>query len=87
MISVDTYPFLAFSDLTYPLEDTGIYFLVALCCLILRRTNLEVGTKEASPSADKNTGVVLVPCHAWKHVPTAISDGADISEVPGCHLF
>ena len=41
----------------------------------------------ASPLVDKNTGVVLVPCRAWKCVPTAISGGADISEVPGCHLL
>ena len=24
---------------------------------------------------------------AWKCIPTAISGGVDISEVPGCHLF
>ena len=35
---------------------------------------------EASPSAGKNTGVVLVPCSAWKCVPTTISGGVDISE-------
>ena len=38
--------------------------------------------REASPSAGKNTGIVLVPCLAWKCVPTAISGGMDISEVP-----
>ena len=27
-----------------------------------------------------------MPCHAWKHVPTAISDDIEISKVPGCHL-
>ena len=43
--------------------------------------------QEASPSAGKNTGIVLVPCRAWKCVPTAISGGVDISEVPGCHLL
>ena len=36
-ISVDTYPFLAFSDLTCHLEDTGIGVLI-------RRPNLEVAT-------------------------------------------
>ena len=30
VISVDAFPFLAFSDLTCHLEDTGIGFLVAL---------------------------------------------------------
>ena len=46
VISVDVYPFLAFSDLTYHLEDTGIYrcFLVALYHLIVRKPNLEVAT-------------------------------------------
>ena len=43
VISVDAYPFLAFSDLTCHLEDTGIG--VALCHLIVRRPNLEVATK------------------------------------------
>ena len=45
VINVDVYPFLAFSDLTYCLEDTGIgVFLVALCHLIVRRPNLKVPT-------------------------------------------
>ena len=34
--------------------------------------------QEASPSAGKNTGIVLVPCHAWKCVSTDISGGVDI---------
>ena len=47
VISVDAYPFLAFSDLTCCLGDTdwNKCFLVALCCLIVRRPNLEVATK------------------------------------------
>ena len=44
VINVDAYPFLAFSELTCHLEDTGC-FLVALCQLIVRRLNLEVVTK------------------------------------------
>ena len=43
--------------------------------------------QEAFPSAGNNTGVVLAPCRTWKCVPTAISGGVDISEVPGCHLL
>ena len=43
--------------------------------------------QEASPSAGKNTGIVLVPCRAWKRVLTAISGGVDIFEVPGNHLL
>ena len=38
--------------------------------------------QEASPSASKNTGVVLVPCCTSQCVPTAISGGADIFQVP-----
>ena len=40
--------------------------------------------QEASPSAGKNTSIVLVPRSTWKCVPTAISGGVDISEVRGC---
>ena len=59
-------------------------------CTVLpdsKETKLGSSNEEASPSAGKNTRVVLVPCHAWKCVPTAISDGVDIFEVPGCHLL
>ena len=52
-----------------------------------KETKLEGSDQEASPSASKNTGIVLVPSRAWKCVPTAISSGVDISEVPGCHLL
>ena len=41
-----------------------------------KETELRSSDQEASPSADKNTGVVLVPCAS-----TAISG------VPGCHLL
>ena len=52
-----------------------------------KETKLESSHQEASPSAGKNTGIVLVPCYAWKCVPRAISGGVDISEFPGCHLL
>ena len=52
-----------------------------------KETKLGSTDQEASPSAGKNTGVVLVPCRAWKCVPTAISGGVDISEIPRCHLL
>ena len=48
-----------------------------------KETKLGSNDQEASPSASKNTGIVLVPFHAWKCVPTAISGGVDISEIPG----
>ena len=52
-----------------------------------KETELGSSTKEASTSAGKNTGIVLVPYRAWKCVPTAISGGVDIYEVPGCRLL
>ena len=64
--------FLAFLDLTYHFEGTGTDVFWSFLSF---------------PSADKNTGIVLVPCHAWKCVPAAIYSGVDISEVPGCHLL
>ena len=50
-----------------------------------KETKLGSSNKEASPSAGKNSGIVLVPCCAWKFGPTAISGDVNISEVPGCH--
>ena len=49
-----------------------------------KETNLGSCDQEASTSVCENTKVVLVPCHAWKLVPTAISGGVDISKVPVC---
>ena len=59
-------------------------------CTVLpdtKETKLGSSYQEGSPAAGKNTEIVLVPCHTWKCVPTAISDGVDISEFPGCHLL
>ena len=47
-----------------------------------KETKLGSSDQEASPSAGENTRVVLVPCHAWKCVPTAISGGVDIFQGP-----
>ena len=47
-----------------------------------KETERESSNQKTSPSAGKNTKKVLVPCCAWKCVPTAISGGVDISEVP-----
>ena len=52
-----------------------------------KETEFGSSDQEASPPAGKNTGKVLVPCRAWKCVPTAVSGGVDISEVPECHLL
>ena len=43
--------------------------------------------QEDSPSAGKSSGIVLMPCCAWKCVPTAIFSSVHISEVHGCHEF
>ena len=43
VINVNAYPFLVSSELTCHLEDRGIgFFLVALCCQIVRISNLGV---------------------------------------------
>ena len=58
-------------------------------CIVLpdsKETELGSSDQEASPSAGKNNGIVLVPCCTWKCVPTVISSGVDISEVPGGHV-
>ena len=52
-----------------------------------RETELGSSNQQASLSAGKNTGIVLVPCRAWKCLPTPISGGVDISKVSGCHLL
>ena len=54
---------------------------------VSKETELGSRDQEASPSASKNTRIVLVPFRAWRSVPTAISGVVDISEVPGCHLL
>ena len=60
-------------------------------CTVLpdsKENKLGSSNQEASPSAGKNTGIHLVPCCTWKCVPTAISNGVDVSEAPAypsCH--
>ena len=54
-----------------------------------KETKLGIIAQETSPSAGKNTRVVLVPCSRMEvgsFLPT-IFGGVDISEVPGCHLL
>ena len=48
---------------------------------------LENSKQEASLSAGKNTGIVLVPCCTWKSVPTEISGGVVISEIHRNHVL
>ena len=47
-----------------------------------KETKLGSSNQEASPSAGKNTEVVLVPCSHME-----VCNFVDISEVPGCHLL
>ena len=61
VISVDAYPFLAFSDLTCHLEDTGIGVFWLHCAAWYEETELGSSDLEAFPSAGKSTGVVSVP--------------------------
>ena len=51
-----------------------------------KEIELRSSDQEASPSAGKNTGIVLVLCCTWKCVPTIISGGVDISKVARCYL-
>ena len=82
MIRVDAYSFLNFSDLTCHLENTGIGVPPDT-----KDTELGSSDQEVSPSSGKNTRIVLMPCRAWKCVPTAISGSVDMFEVSGCHLL
>ena len=52
-----------------------------------KETELGSSNQEVFASGYENSRVVLVPCCAWKCVPTAISGAVDISEVPRCCLF
>ena len=51
-----------------------------------KETELGSSDQEASPSAGKNAGVVLVPCLRMEVHPAAVSGVLDISEALGCHL-
>ena len=51
-----------------------------------KETELGSSGQEASPSAGKNIGIVLVPCCTWKCVPTAVYSGVDISDVHSVNL-
>ena len=57
------------------------------CSVLPDSKQTKLGSSDQEASADKSTGTVLVPCPAWKCVPTAISSGVDISKVPGCYLL
>ena len=50
-------------------------------------TELGSSDQEASSSAGKNTGVVLVPCSCMEVCPHRYFWCVDISEIPGCQLL
>ena len=52
-----------------------------------KETELKSSDSEASPSVDKNSRVVLVPCSCMEVHPCRYFWGVDISEIPGCHLL
>ena len=69
VITVDAYPFLAFSDLNCHLRDTRIGISGCTVLPDSKETELGSSNQEASPSAGKNTGVVLVPCWCMEVYP------------------
>ena len=71
---------------TSPYGYNNRCFLVALWYMIVSRPSFGCSNQEAFLSSGKNTGVVLVPCHAWKWVPAARFGGCNIPKVCRCHL-
>ena len=87
VITVDAYPF--WPSQTWPIT-LGAQEWVFSGCTVLpdsKETELWSDDQESSPSAGKNTRIVLVPRCPWKCVPTAISSGVNISKVPGHHFL
>ena len=87
VIIVDAYPFWLSQSGPVTLRKQEQVFYGCTVPPVSKETKLGSSDQEASPSAGKNTNIVLVPCRIWKCVPTATSGGVDISEVPGCHLL
>ena len=79
--------FLAFSDMTWNLEDTRIGVFWLQLPPESKESKLGSSNQQAFPSAGQNSGVLLAPCCGWKCVPTTNSIAVDISEAPGCHLL
>ena len=73
VISVYAYPFLAFSNMTCHLQDTGKVFSGCTVLPGSKETKLGSSEQEAPPSAGKNNGVVLVPCSHMVEPPTKFS--------------
>ena len=86
--NVDSYPFLAFLDLTCRVDDTEKKMLPD-CTASQDSKEKELASRdqETSLAVGTSASVVLVPFRAWECVPIAIPGGADISNVPGCYLL
>ena len=85
--NVDSYPFLAFSDLTRHLQDTEKMLPACTASHDSKETELAIRGQEASLVEGKSASVVLVSFRAWECVSIAIPGGADISDVPECYLL
>ena len=87
VINVDTYPYLASSDLTCRLEDTwiGVFWLIIRSIVPPDNKDTKLGSsdQETFLSVVKYIGVVLVHCATWKCVTAAVFGCVDISDVSG----
>ena len=52
-----------------------------------KESGLGSSNQDVSLSSGKNTGIVVMPCHAWMCVPITISGVVIIFQVPECHLL
>ena len=52
-----------------------------------KESGLGSSNQDLSLSSGKNTGIVVMPCHAWMCVPITISGVVIIFQVPECHLL
>ena len=86
VINVDAYPFLRSQTRLVTIRIQDQVFSGSIVPPNSMKTQPRSSKQEASPSASKNTQVVLVPCRTQNCVPTATSGGVDIPEVPECLL-
>ena len=86
VVDVYAYPFFDLSDLTCHFEDVGIGFSGCIVLCDSNETKLGSSNQEASPSAGKNTGIVLVYVRHGT-VLLQLFLMVWISKVPNCHLL
>ena len=78
VISVDAYPFVAFSDLTCHLEEKGYMFSGRTVLPDSKETKFGSSIQEVSPSAGKNTELVSVPCSQMEMHPYSYSRWSEV---------